>query len=93
MHGGIVMLKQEKSFTNCCHKVGSTELSRMYLTAVALRFPFTGTKEPSPNHEKRPYNFSPTIKFYSWHYALGQVAFSWHLTNLGLTVGLLDVEA
>ena len=39
---------------NCCHKVGSTELSRMSLHAVALRFPFTGTKGPSPNHEKQP---------------------------------------
>ena len=27
---------------NCCHKVGSTELSRISLYAVALRFPFTG---------------------------------------------------
>ena len=58
VHGGLAMLKQERAF----HKVGSTKSSRI---AVALRFPFTGTKEPSPNH--------------SWHYAFGQVVFSWHL--------------
>ena len=39
MHRGIVMLKQERAFPNCCHKVGSTQLSRMSLYAVALRFP------------------------------------------------------
>ena len=39
---------------NYCHKVGSTELSRMSLYAVALIFPFNGTKGPSLNHEKRP---------------------------------------
>ena len=39
---------------NCCHKVGSSELSSMSLYAVALRFPFTGTKGPSSNHEKQP---------------------------------------
>jgi hypothetical protein len=33
---------------NCCHKVGSTESSRRSLYAVALRFPFTGTKGPEP---------------------------------------------
>ena len=32
LHEGIVMLKQERAFANCCHKVGSTELSRMNLT-------------------------------------------------------------
>uniref|UniRef100_A0AAZ3Q5E9 Myosin IXb n=1 Tax=Oncorhynchus tshawytscha TaxID=74940 RepID=A0AAZ3Q5E9_ONCTS len=30
----------------CCHEVGSTESSIMSLYAVALRFPFTGTKGP-----------------------------------------------
>ena len=44
---------------NCCHKVGSTELSRMSLHAVALRFPFTGTKGLSPNHEKQPQTIIP----------------------------------
>jgi hypothetical protein len=39
---------------NCYHKVGSTESSRMSLYAVALRFPFTGTKGTNPNHEKQP---------------------------------------
>jgi hypothetical protein len=28
VHGGIVLLKQEMVFLNCCHKVGSTESSR-----------------------------------------------------------------
>ena len=36
----------------CCHKVGSTESSRMSLFAVVLIFTFTGTKGLSPNHEK-----------------------------------------
>uniref|UniRef100_A0AAZ3SHU1 Myosin IXb n=1 Tax=Oncorhynchus tshawytscha TaxID=74940 RepID=A0AAZ3SHU1_ONCTS len=31
----------------CCHEVGSTESSIMSLYAVALRFPFTGTKGPT----------------------------------------------
>jgi hypothetical protein len=40
---------------NCCHKVGNIlESSRMSLYAVALRFPFTGTKGPSLNHENSP---------------------------------------
>ena len=42
VHGGIVMLKQERAFL----KVGSTESFRMSLYAVAFRFPFTGTKGP-----------------------------------------------
>ena len=53
-HGRIVMLKQERPSPNCCHKVGSTESSRMSLYAVALRFLFTGTKGPRPNHKKLP---------------------------------------
>ena len=36
VRGGIVMLKLEKASANCCHKVGSTESSRMLLYAVAL---------------------------------------------------------
>ena len=40
--------------SNCCHEVGSTESSTMSLYTVVLRFPFTGTKRPSPNHEKQP---------------------------------------
>jgi hypothetical protein len=56
---GIVMLKQERAFPNFCHKVGSTESSRMSLFAVALTFPFTGTKGPSPNHEKQPQTIIP----------------------------------
>ena len=43
----------------CCHKVGSTELSRMSLYAVALRFLFTETKGPCPNHEKQPQTIIP----------------------------------
>ena len=48
VHRGIVMLNRKGSSPNCCHKVGSTELSRMSLYAVVLRFPFTGTKGPEP---------------------------------------------
>ena len=63
------------SSPNCCHKVGSTESSRMSLYAVALRFPFTGTKGLTPGY------YSSFTKLYNWHYALGQVAFSWHPPN------------
>ena len=59
--------------------------NRIELYAVALRFPFTGTKGPSPNH------YSSTNR-YSWHYALGQVVFSWHLPNPDSSVGLPDGE-
>ena len=45
VHMDIVMLKQKL--------VRSTESSRMSLYAVALRFPFTGTKGPSSNHDKQ----------------------------------------
>ena len=59
VHGGIVMLKQERAFPNCCHKVESTESSTMSLCAVVLRFPFTGTKGPSPNHERQHLTIIP----------------------------------
>ena len=32
----------------------------MSLYAVALRFPFTGTMGPSPNHEKQPQTIIPS---------------------------------
>ena len=41
VHGGIVMLKQERAFPKLLPQKGSTELSRMSFYAVALRFPFT----------------------------------------------------
>jgi hypothetical protein len=52
LHRVIVMLKQERAFPKCCPKVESIELSRISLYAVALKCLFTGTKGPSPNHEK-----------------------------------------
>uniref|UniRef100_A0A4W5LEJ2 Uncharacterized protein n=1 Tax=Hucho hucho TaxID=62062 RepID=A0A4W5LEJ2_9TELE len=48
---------------NCCHKVGSTESSRMSLYAIALRFPFTENKGPNPNHEKHPQTIIPPPNF------------------------------
>ena len=58
VHGGIVMLKQERAFPQTVAKVRSTESSRMSYV-IALRFPFTGSKGPSPNHEKQhPPNFT-----------------------------------
>jgi hypothetical protein len=69
---------------NGFHKVGSTELSRMSLYPVTLRFPFSGTKGPSPDC------YSSSTKHYSWNYALGQAAFSWHPTNpLQSTLGIV----
>ena len=35
--------------------------SRMSLYAVALIFPFTGTKGPSPNQEKQPQTINPPL--------------------------------
>jgi hypothetical protein len=66
-------------YPNCCHKVGCTDSSRMSLYAVPLRFPFTGTKGPSLNHETLP---APM------HYA----AFSRHPPNPDSSVGLPDGE-
>ena len=57
LHRGNVIMKQESA--NSCHKVGSTEWSRMSLYAVALRFPFIRTKGPSPNHEKQHQTIIP----------------------------------
>ena len=84
------MLKQD-SAPNCCHTVGSTESSRMSLYAVVLIFPFTETKGPEP-WKTSPDHYSSSTKHYSWHYALGQVAFSWHLQNPDSSVGLPDPE-
>jgi hypothetical protein len=38
-------------------------------------------------------HYSSSTKLYSCHYALGQVAFSWHPPNPDSSVGLPDVEA
>ena len=85
MHRGIVMLKQVRAFP-FCHNVGITELSRMSLYVVALRFPFTGTNEPSPKHQKQP----QTIIIL---YVFEPIAFSWHPPNLDSSIGLSDGEA
>jgi hypothetical protein len=79
VHGGIVMLKLERAFP-------STGSSRMPLYAVALRFPFTGTNEPSPKHENQP----QTIIIL---YAFEPIAFSWHPPNPDSSIGLSDGEA
>lgn len=42
------------SYPNCCHKVRRMLLSKTSLSAVALRFLLTVTKEPTSNHEKLP---------------------------------------
>ena len=63
---------------NCCHKFGGTELSRMSLHVGALRY-FTGTK--GPNHKKTALDHYSSSKLYSWQYASGQVAFSWHFAK------------
>jgi hypothetical protein len=58
----------------------------MSLYAVALRFPFTGWNTS-------PDRYSSSTKCYSWYYALGQVAFSWHLPNSDSSIRLPDGEA
>ena len=52
--GALLCWNRKGASPSCCHKVGSTKSFRMSLHAVALIFPFTGTKRPSPNHEKQP---------------------------------------
>ena len=47
----------------------------MSLYAIALRFPFIGTKGPGP-WKTAPDHYSSSTKPYSWHYALGKAAFS-----------------
>jgi hypothetical protein len=47
------MLNRKGLSKNIATKL-ETESSRMSVYPVALRFPFTGTKRPSPNHEKQP---------------------------------------
>ena len=61
----------------CFVKVGSTESSRMSLYAVALRFPFTGTKEPKP-WKKQPQTIIPLPPNFTVN---TMVVFSWHLPN------------
>ena len=40
--------------------------------------------------ENSPDHYSNSTKLYSWHYALEQVTFSWHLPNLDSSVRLSD---
>jgi hypothetical protein len=46
------MLKQERAFPKLLPQSWKHRI--IYNVIVALRFPFTGTKGPSPNHEKQP---------------------------------------
>jgi hypothetical protein len=46
-------------FPNCCHKVSSRESSWILVYTAVLRFPFTGTKGTSLNHEKQPKTIIP----------------------------------
>ena len=90
VHRGIVLLKQDRIFpkllSQSCSRVQS---SRMALCAVALRFIFTGTTGPG---KTAPDHYSSSTKLDSWHYAMGKVAFSWHLPNPDSSVGLPDGE-
>ena len=66
----------------------------MSLFAVALRFPFTGSKGPSPNHEKQSQTIIPpppniTVRTYAVH-TFGQVAR--HPPNPDSSVELPDGE-
>ena len=74
---------------NCCHKVGSVELSNISWDAEVFRVPFTGTKGPSPTPEKQP----PSTKLYTWHNAVRQVPFSWQPPNPDSAIRLPDGEA
>ena len=50
------MLKQERAFPKL---LPQSWKGRMSLYAIALRIPFTGTKGPSPNHEKQSQTIIP----------------------------------
>ena len=52
--GALSCWNRKRPAPNCCHIVGSTESSRMSLHAVVSRYPFTGTKGPSFNHDQHP---------------------------------------
>ena len=65
----------------------------MSLYGEALRFPFTGTKGPSPNHEKEPQTIiPPPPNFTAGTMHWGQVVFSWQPPNPDSFVGLPDGE-
>ena len=51
-HGALSCWNRKGPSPNCCHKIGSTESYIYLLYAIALRFPFSGTKGLSPNYEK-----------------------------------------
>ena len=91
--GALSCWNKKGPSSNYCHKVGSTELSRMSLYALALRFPFTGTKGPSRTMKNSPDHYSSSTKLYSWHYALRQVKFYLACANQDSLVGLPDGEA
>ena len=75
----------------CCHKVGSTESSWMSLYAVALRFPFTGTKGPKPWQTAPDHLF---LLHHTWQFALCIRAGSVGIAHDGLRLvcGCLSME-
>ena len=58
---GIVMLKQERAFPKLLQESWKHRIvyNVIVLYAVALTFPFTGTKGPNPNREKQPQTIIP----------------------------------
>ena len=57
VHGGIVMLTQERAFSKLLPQKWKHRI--VWNVIVCCRFPFTGTKGPSPNHEKQPQTIPP----------------------------------
>ena len=60
VRGGVIMLNWEKAFPKLLpqswkHRI----IYNAFQCCVVLRFPFTGTEGPSPNHEKQPQAIIP----------------------------------
>ena len=53
--GGFVMLKQERAFSKLLPQSWKHRIVKNVIVCCSVkRFPFTGTKRPSQNHEKQP---------------------------------------
>lgn len=64
--GHLIFTALSGSSPNFYHNPESTELARIPLYAVALRLPFTGTKEPRPNlvqHHRAPGHTEKCVRF------------------------------
>jgi hypothetical protein len=74
---------------NCC----AHSLSRMSLYVVAVRFRSLELRGLARTMKNSPRPLFLLQQTFSWHFALGQVAFFWHPPNPDSSIGLPDGEA